>query len=301
MYTKTKNMKKIALISAIALSGLLYSNANAQLLQIGLHLGGGRPVIQASLVTPSVAVSYSNADQYYYMPEVDAYYSPYEKVYYYNDGGRWVSNAYLPGPYRNYDWRTARRYEVRAHRPYLNADVYREKYKGNARDWNRRDDRFDNRRDDRRDDRFDNRRDDRRDNELRVERRNDSRGAEHADNRGWNNGNGRDDRNEGRGQGGYNQPQPSQPSRGDNGGRGQGGYNQPQQPQQSQPAQPSRNDNGGQGRGQGGYNQPSQQTPQQPAQQNQPSRQNGRGQQRGSVTSGDRFAYQGQNGQDRKF
>jgi hypothetical protein len=259
-------MKKIALISAIALSGLFYSNANAQLLSIGLHLGGGRPVIQAALVSPSVAVSYSNADQYYYMPEVDAYYSPYEKVYYYNDGGRWVSNAYLPGEYRNYDWRTARRYEVRAHRPYLNADIYREKYKGNAHDWNRRDDR--------RDDRFDNR-NDRRDDGPRF----DNRGAEHADNRGWGNGNRRDDRND---------------------NRGQGNYNQPQQSQQSQPSQPSRGDYGQpQGRGQGGYNQPAQQ-PAQP-QQNQPSRQNGGGQQRGSVNQGDHFAYNGgQNGQ-RKF
>lgn len=254
-------MKKVALISAIALSGLFYSNANAQLLQIGLHLGGGRPVVEAALVTPSVAVRYSNADQYYYMPEVDAYYSPYERVYYYNDGGRWVSNAYLPGEYRNYDWRTARRYEVRAHRPYLNADVYREKYRGNARDWNRRDDRFDNR-------------NDRRNDGPRFERNNDYRGAEHADNRGWNNGNRRDDRND----------------------RGQGNYNQ--QPQQNWPSQPSRNDNNNQqqGRGQGGYNQPSQQQPQ-----NQPSRQNGGGQQRGNGNSGNRFAYNGQNGQGRGF
>jgi hypothetical protein len=269
-------MKKITIISAIALSGLFYSNANAQLLQIGLHLGGGRPVIQAALVTPSVAVSYSNADQYYYMPDVDAYYSPYEKVYYYNDGGRWVSNAYLPGEYRNYDWKTARRYEVRAHQPYLNADIYREKYRGNARDWNRRDDRFDNR-------------NDRRDDGPRFERRNDNRGTEHADNRGRDNGNKRDDRND-RGQGNYNQPQQQQ-------GRGQGNYNQPQQ---NQPSQPSRNDNNGQqnqGRGQGGYNQPAQQP-----QQSQPTRQNGRGgQQRASVSQGDHFAYNGgQNGQ-RKF
>ncbi|NNU34565.1 hypothetical protein HK413_11550 [Mucilaginibacter sp. S1162] len=272
-------MKKVALISAIALSGLFYSNANAQLLQIGLHLGGGRPVVEAALVTPSVAVSYSNADQYYYMPEVDAYYSPYERVYYYNEGGRWVSNAYLPGEYRNYDWRTARRYEVRAHRPYLNADVYREKYRGYARDWNRRDDRFDNRRDerfdnrnDRRDDRFDNR-NDRRDDGPRFVRPNEYRGAEHADNRGWNNGNRRDDRND----------------------HGQGNYNQ--QPQQNWPSQPSRNDNNGQqqGRGQGGYNQPSQQQPQ-----NQPSRQNGGGQQRGNGNSGNRFAYNGQNGRGQR-
>ncbi|NNU34609.1 hypothetical protein HK413_11915 [Mucilaginibacter sp. S1162] len=135
---------------------------------------------------------------------------------------------------------------MRAHRPYLNADVYREKYRGYARDWNRRDDRFDNRRDerfdnrnDRRDDRFDNR-NDRRDDGPRFVRPNEYRGAEHADNRGWNNGNRRDDRND----------------------HGQGNYNQ--QPQQNWPSQPSRNDNNGQqqGRGQGGYNQPSQQQPQ---------------------------------------
>ncbi len=274
--TKRKNMKKITIISAIALSGLFYSNANAQLLSIGLHLGGGRSVIQAAVVTP-VAVSYSNADQYYYMPEVDAYYSPYERVYYYNDGGRWVSNAYLPGEYRNYDWRTARRYEVRAHRPYLNADIYRERYKANAREWNHRDDRFDNSRDDRfdnrRDDRFDNRRDDRFDN--RSDRRDDGpRFERQNDSRGWNNGNRRDDRND----------------------RGQGNYNQ--QPQQNWPSQPSRGNDNGRGRGQGGYNQ--QQGQQQQPQQNWPSRQNGGGQQRGSVNQGDHFAYNGgQNGQRR--
>jgi hypothetical protein len=137
-------MKKITLISAIALSGLFYSTANAQILQIGLHLGGGRPVVQTSVISPNVAVSYTNADNYYYLPDVDAYYNTYEQAYYYNDGERWVSAAYLPGEYRNYDWRNARHYELRARRPYLNDDVYRERYRGNA-DWNRNNDRVDNR------------------------------------------------------------------------------------------------------------------------------------------------------------
>ncbi|MBC7399863.1 MAG: hypothetical protein H7289_07935 [Mucilaginibacter sp.] len=290
-------MKKIALISAIALSGLFYSNANAQLrIGFGLHVNTPSVRIEAQTASP-VYTEYSNADDYYYMPEVDAYYSPYERVYYYNDGGRWVSNAYLPDEYRNYDWRTARRYEVRAHRPYLNADIYREKYRGNARDWNRRDDRFDNRRDDRfdnrRDDRFDNRRDyrfdnrnDRRDDGPRFVKPNEYRGAEHADNRGWGNGNRRDDRNDNRGEGNYNQPQQQQ-------GRGQGNYNQ--QPQQSQPSQPSRSDNNGQGRGQGGYNQPSQ------PQQNQPSRQNGGGQQRGGMNQGDHLVFQSSQNDQRRF
>lgn len=215
-------MKKVALISAIALGGLFYNSVNAQV-QIGVRFGGGHSAVQASIATP-VAVSYGNDDEYYYMPEVDAYYSVYERSYYYNDGVRWVSAAYLPGAYRNYDWRTARYYAVRAHRPYMNANVYRERYSGRAySNWDRRDNRFDNRtngrddrldnRNDRRDDRFENK-NDRRDNNLRFERRNDN------DNRGRGN-----DRNSNRPQqswgGGNNQPQ--QPN------RGQGNYGQPQQ------------------------------------------------------------------------
>lgn len=218
-------MKKITLISAIALSGLFYTNANAQILQIGLHLGGGRSVVQASLLSPNIAVNYTNADNYYYLPDVDAYYNTYEQVYYYNDGERWVSAAYLPGEYRNYDWRNARHYELRARRPYLNADVYRERYRGNA-DWNRNNDRVDNRT-------YANR-DERRNDEPRFERRNDNyRGAEHADNRGWDNGNRRDDNS---GRGNYNQSQPTR-GQGNYGqqGRGYGGYEQAQ-PQQSQPS-----------------------------------------------------------------
>jgi len=128
-------MKKIALISAIALSGLFCSNANAQILQIGLNLGGHRPVIEALLATPHVAINYSNADEYYYLPDIDAYYCIPEKVYYYNNGVNWVQAARLPGIYSDYDWRNARHYEVHARRPFLNADVYRERYNGRVYDW----------------------------------------------------------------------------------------------------------------------------------------------------------------------
>jgi hypothetical protein len=179
-------MKKLAFLSAIALGSLAYNNVNAQVFQIGVQLGGGRPpVVQASVAAPvrmaPVAVDYVDADYYYYMPEVDAYYSVYEKCYYYNSGSRWVSAAYLPGAYRNYDWRAARYYEVRARRPYLNANVYRDRYHGRVySNWDRRDNRFDNRdnrfdnRNDRRDDRFDNRNDRRDDRfDARVDRRDD--------------------------------------------------------------------------------------------------------------------------------
>ncbi|MGZ3945912.1 MAG: hypothetical protein ACXVJB_13285, partial [Mucilaginibacter sp.] len=47
--------------------------------------------------------------------------------------------AYLPGAYRDYDWRSVRHYEVRASRPYLHNDFYRTRFNGVAFNgqWNR--------------------------------------------------------------------------------------------------------------------------------------------------------------------
>ncbi|MDB5158179.1 MAG: hypothetical protein JWR50_2886 [Mucilaginibacter sp.] len=163
-------MKKIALISAIALSGLLFNTANAQIhIGFGIHIN--TPAVRVVAATP-VYTDYTPADDYYYLPDVDAYYSMPEKCYYYNNGDNWVTAAYLPGEYRDYDWRSARHYEVRARRPYLNADVYRARYRGNAYNWGR----YNN-------DRRYYARDDRRDNNFRIDRRDDHRGVAHSDDR----------------------------------------------------------------------------------------------------------------------
>lgn len=135
-------MKKIALIFAIALGGILYNTADAQ---IRFHVGirfGARPVYvpsrvvvaQPSPVAYTEPADYDGDDDFYYLPDADAYYSIPERCYYYNDGGAWVSSAYLPDAYRNFDWRNARRFEVRAPRPYLHNDYYRAKF--NGRDFN---------------------------------------------------------------------------------------------------------------------------------------------------------------------
>lgn len=124
-------MKKLFLISAIAISGMMVQTANAQI-HLGLHVNLGGPVY-----VPAAPV-YAD-DDYYYLPDVQAYYSVNSRMYYYNDGYNWVSAAYLPGAYRDYDWTHARRFEVRGDRPYLHDDVYRARY-GAAEhfDWNRR-------------------------------------------------------------------------------------------------------------------------------------------------------------------
>jgi hypothetical protein len=238
-------MKKSVILSAILFGSLVYNSASAQ---ISVHIGFGIPARRVYVPAPQPVEVYDNdefdnSDDYYYLPEVEAYYSVPRHCYYYQDGGRWISAAYLPGAYRNYDWRTARRFEIRGSRPYMRHDEYRSKWGGGFnRDWNRRDNNYAGRG-------FDNNRND------------------------WNRGNNRNDRPQGgwnqpnrdRGnQGGWNQPnrndnnhgawggnQPSQPNRNDNnqGGRdrGQGGW-----------SQPNRNDNngGGRDRGQGGWSQP---------------------------------------------
>ena len=129
-------MKKLAIISALALSGFAFNSASAQVhVSVGFNLGG--PVV----VQRPVAVY----DDYYYLPEVDAYYSVGENLYYYNNGYAWVSAVYLPGAYRNYSWRDVRRVQIRANRPYMNHTVYRTRYSGNQFDWRRYDNRNDNR------------------------------------------------------------------------------------------------------------------------------------------------------------
>ncbi|OJW18208.1 hypothetical protein [Mucilaginibacter sp. 44-25] len=141
-------MKRSVILSAIFFGSLFYLPAKAQ---VSIHFGfniPARPVYAPAPPPQPVIVDddddyYDNDDDYYYLPEVEAYYSVPRHCYYYQNDGRWVSSAYLPGAYRNYDWRSARRFEVRASRPFFNHDYYRNKWGGNyyrGWDWSRRND-----------------------------------------------------------------------------------------------------------------------------------------------------------------
>jgi hypothetical protein len=152
-------MKKLFILSAIAFSGLIYSKADAQIgIHVGFHFHLPRLVIPAPPVVvertadeqpapvyqeqpadyqeqpvayQDQAPAYNdNADDYYYLPDVDAYYDVNNQCYFYFDGDNWISAAYLPGEYRSYDWRSARRFEVRAARPYMHDDFYRSRFNG---------------------------------------------------------------------------------------------------------------------------------------------------------------------------
>lgn len=250
-------MKKLAIILAVGAAGLVnVKPANAQI-SLGLNLHFGNVGAHVVVAPPVQAVSYSsydNDDDFYYLPDVEAYYDVAQQCYYYNDGDRWMHATYLPGR-RDYDWRSARRFEVHARRPYMNHDEYRNRFGGFDRRYNG----FDNRYADRGG--FD-RRDDNRgwnsDNRGGFDRRD--------DNRGWNGGNrgGFDHRDDNRGQqyneqnrGNYGQPQNNQYQNGGQQNQGRGSYGQQQG--QGNPYQ-----NGGQqGGGRGNYGQPAGQNGQQ--------------------------------------
>ncbi|MBB3054113.1 hypothetical protein [Mucilaginibacter gotjawali] len=123
-------MKKLALLSAIAISGFMINTANAQ---IGVRVGIGFAPQRAIYATYPAAVQTpvnEDGDDYYYLPDLGVYYNVTDQYYVYFDGNEWITAEYLPGAYRDYDWRNARRFEVRANRPYMHDDVYRSRYEG---------------------------------------------------------------------------------------------------------------------------------------------------------------------------
>jgi hypothetical protein len=224
-------MRKLILLSAIAAGAMFSTKANAQIgVSLGVHFGGGYAPSGHVVVTSPPPVVYTEPvvyddyadDNYYYLPDVDAYYDVTGNVYYYNDGRRWVSAAYLPG-HRDYNWRTARRYEIRANRPYLNHSYYSSRFNTNRGSWNNDARRYNERPEMRRNDRFDNR----------------GNNNYNRPQGGFNRGNNYPQQQYNRPQGGFSQPQ-SQPQNRPQGG----GFNQPQQN-----TQPSR---GGNGRGNDG-------------------------------------------------
>ncbi len=72
-------------------------------------------------------VGYDRAD-YYYIPDIEAYYSVSRHQYTYSDGGRWVTSGNLPPRYRNYDLYNGYKVVVNEPSPWMHDSRYRQKY-----------------------------------------------------------------------------------------------------------------------------------------------------------------------------
>lgn len=83
-----KAIKLILIGMALAFTGTLSA-------QLNIHVTTGSPPMWGP-------VGYSNV-QYYYLPDVQAYYDIPSSRFIYYEGGSWVHRTYLPTRYRNYD------------------------------------------------------------------------------------------------------------------------------------------------------------------------------------------------------
>ncbi len=70
---------------------------------------------------------YDRAD-YYYIPDVDSYYSVSEHQYIYRDGSTWTHGASLPSSYGNHDPYHSYKVVINEDKPYQNNDSHRAKY-----------------------------------------------------------------------------------------------------------------------------------------------------------------------------
>jgi hypothetical protein len=76
---------------------------------------------------------YDRAD-FYYIPDIDSYYSVSERQYIYRDGSSWRHGQTLPSTYSGYDPYHSYKAVVTGDKPYLQNDNHRSKYgtfKGN--------------------------------------------------------------------------------------------------------------------------------------------------------------------------
>jgi hypothetical protein len=84
-------MKSLRLIA----TGMILILASAGQAQFSMSINFGPP-------PPWGPVGYASV-QYYYLPDVEAYYDVHTSMFIYFSGSAWVHRAYLPARYQNYD------------------------------------------------------------------------------------------------------------------------------------------------------------------------------------------------------
>ena len=110
-------MKKIILTAAILLSSLTVKIASAQI-SLSINIGS----------QPEWGpVGYDHAD-YYYLPDIDAYYDINAHQYVYYDNNAWVHGGVLPPRFGNYDVYHSYKVVVNDRNPWARNDVYKRKY-----------------------------------------------------------------------------------------------------------------------------------------------------------------------------
>ena len=63
--------------------------------------------------------------EYYYLPDIDVFYSVPQHCYYYYGGGRWIHSSHLPSRFHNYDPYHSYKVVVDEREPWRHHEIYR--------------------------------------------------------------------------------------------------------------------------------------------------------------------------------
>ncbi|GAA0529780.1 hypothetical protein [Chitinophaga japonensis] len=114
-------MKRFIILAMLVTGSIAFSAANAQV-RVNLNVNiGSQPVWGP--------VGYDHAE-YYYLPDIDAYYYIPGRQFIYLSGSRWIRASALPARYRSYDLYRGYKVVINEPEPWRHADVYRVKYAG---------------------------------------------------------------------------------------------------------------------------------------------------------------------------
>jgi len=115
-------MKKLMLLFALFISGMMCETTFAQV------------SFRVNIASQPVwgPVGYDHVE-YYYLPDIDAYYYVPKHRYVYMENGNWISRSNLPARYRGHDMYNTRKVVVNDPKPYMHHQDYRSKYASNER------------------------------------------------------------------------------------------------------------------------------------------------------------------------
>lgn len=112
-------MKKLVVLTILFLSIAIQQKSNAQVrLNLNLNIGS----------QPAWGPEGYDHAEYYYMPDIDAYYNVPQRQFVYMEGNRWTFANSLPPRYNGYNLYNGYKVVVNEPNPYLHADEYRNRY-----------------------------------------------------------------------------------------------------------------------------------------------------------------------------
>ncbi len=111
-------MKKLILLIVIVASSATINYSNAQV-RFNVNVGLGLPRWIGNVNATA---------EYYYIPEIDAYYDVTQREFIYMNNGGWAFSAGLPAIFAGFDLYNCQKFPIYASRPYLNDNYYRNYY-----------------------------------------------------------------------------------------------------------------------------------------------------------------------------